>query len=84
MTTTDKTRQKLVDSMRKTRAASVASPPVKNKGTIKKNTRTTKKRSRPDSESNMASQARSPARNSGGRTSMMSDTYQYGRRVWPD
>jgi hypothetical protein len=84
MTTTDKTRQKLVDSMRKSRAASVNNPPVEKKGTVKKKKRVTKKRSRPDSVKSKAPQSRLLAGNGSDRRLKTTDPYQGGCRVWPD
>ncbi len=84
MTTTDKTRQKLVDSMRKSRAASVNNPPVGNKGTVKKNQRVAKKRSRPEAAKSKATQSRLPAGNGSDRRLKATDPYQGACRVWPD
>jgi hypothetical protein len=80
MSSTDKTRQKLMESMRKTKAGSAS----------KSDTTTTKsdtKASSSASQSKPAAKpaaakrkpaARKPAPKSGG------DPYQAGRRVWPD
>ncbi len=84
MTTTDKTRQKLVDSMRKSRAASVNNPPAESKGTAKKNKRVAKKRSRPGAVKSKAPQSRLPAGNGNDRRLKPADPYQGGCRVWPD
>ena len=79
MSTTDKTRQQLVDSMRKTRA-----------GTAGKTT-ATRKASRPASRTaksakkTAATAAEKRSTNvAGASRAGTRDSYQVGRRVWPD
>ena len=79
MSTTDKTRQQLVDSMRKTRA-----------GTAGKTT-ATRKASRPanrtakSAKKTAATAAEKRSTNvAGASRAKKRDPYQVGRRVWPD
>ena len=73
MTTTDKTRQRLMASMRKTKKKAVsdqAAPAA-----------ATRKRSTPTASPPAAKTARATTR---GRQAAPADGYQSGRRVWPD
>ena len=77
MTTTDKTRQKLMDSMRKTKASSTSAAPAKKKRVTRKRVATT----RESTSSTPAKQARHASEDS---PQASTDPYQRGRRVWPD
>jgi hypothetical protein len=74
MTTNDKTRDKLVDSMRKTRAGTAPKPAVKKK-------RATTRRAKPITEA-VETRPSKPVVPEGRKSSK--DSYQGGRRVWPD
>ena len=81
MSSTDKTRQKLMDSMRKTKAGSTSKS-----GTPKSDTKASssaaqsKPAAKPAAKPAPAKRkpARQPVKKGGG------DPYQVGRRVWPD
>lgn len=77
MTTTDKTRQTLVDSMRKTKGTATEEAPVKKKRVAKKKAATAKK-------TKAVSPAKEMAMNTEKQTPKGSDPFQAGRRIWPD
>jgi len=80
MSSTDKTRQQLVDSMRKTKAAAAGKTTAVNK----KSPRPVKRKVR-SAKNAAATIAGKPLANAtGGSRSGTSDSYQAGRRVWPD
>ena len=82
MSTTDKTRQQLMDSMRKTKAAAAATKP-----TVKKKTsQPVRRKAQPKRASNVAatSTGKQPANAMGDSRSVNPDAYQAGRKVWPD
>ena len=82
MTSTDKTRQQLVDSMRKTKAAAAGKTAAVNK----KSPQPVSRKARPKRAKNAAatSAGKHSADAAGGSRSGNSDSYQAGRRVWPD
>lgn len=75
MTTTDKTRQKLVDSMRKTKAGAGSESADSSKPASSAGSRAKPRKTGSKSKSKTSTP---PARPDGG------DPYQVGRRVWPD
>lgn len=77
MTTTDKTRQKLMDSMHKTKASSTSAAPAKNESVTRKRAATAKAPN-PSTPAKQATQAREDT------PQASKDPYQGGRRVWPD
>jgi hypothetical protein len=77
MTTTDKTRQKLMDSMNKTKDSSTSAAPVKKKRVTRKRVATT----RESTSSTPAKQAKHVNQDT---SQASTDPYQRGRRVWPD
>ncbi len=83
MTNTDKTRQKLVDSMRKTKAETEAkTSPTKASEPEAKKTRVRRASTKPASDAGRVT-AKSGDR-SAKPTQTPSDPYQGARRVWPD
>jgi hypothetical protein len=74
MSTNDKTRQKLLESMRKTKAGSGTS-----KTTVKSSNASGAK-----STSSRARPATRSANKSNNKQTVKHDPYQSGRRVWPD
>jgi len=82
MSTTDKTRQQLVDSMRKTKAAAAGKTSAVNKKSPQRvNRKVTPKRAK-NAAATIA--GKHSANATGGPRSGNSDSYQAGRRVWPD
>ena len=82
MSSTDKTRKQLMDSMRKTKAAAANKPTVK-----KKAPQPVRRKAQPKRASNAAatSTGKQPTNAAMGESrSIDSDAYQAGRRVWPD
>ena len=82
MNSTDKTRQRLMDSMRKTKAAAAGK-----KATVKKSTpRTASRKVQPQRANNApaTSAGKQSADAAGVSRSVNPDAYQSGRRVWPD
>lgn len=77
MTTTDKTRQKLIDSMHKTKASSTSAAPVKKK-------RVTRKRTGTAGQSTSSTAAKQATHVNEDTPQTSTDPYQGGRRVWPD
>jgi len=77
MATTDKTRQQLVESMRKTKAASTATPAARKK-------RATRKRAPAAAKANTDRMETQYARAGHERRMAVTAPYQSGRRVWPD
>ena len=80
MSSTDKTRQKLMDSMRKTKAGSASksdTPTTKSDTKTSSNAGQTKPAAKPAAARRKPA-ARQQVRKGGG------DPYQVGRRVWPD
>ena len=75
MTSSDKTRQKLVDSMRKTKAASGSESADSSKPATSAGSRAKPRKTGSKTKSKTST---TPARPNGG------DPYQVGRRVWPD
>jgi len=93
MTNTDKTRQKLVDSMRKTKAETEAGTETKTSSTKASTPKaasapTTKKtrarRVSTKSTADAGSVTPKPSATSTKPEQIRSDPYQGGRRVWPD
>jgi len=82
MSSTDKTRQQLVDSMRKTKAAAAGKTAAVNK----KSPRPVKRKVTPKRAKDAAATiaGKHSANATGGIRSGTSDSYQAGRRVWPD
>ena len=80
MSSTDKTRQQLVDSMRKTKAAAAGKTAAVNKKSPQRVNR--KVKSTKNAAATMA--GKHSANATGGSRSGNSDSYQAGRRVWPD
>lgn len=79
MSATDKTRQQLVNSMRKTKAAAADKPVARSKAS-RPASRTVKAAKKP-----AATTARKrSAKVEGGSRPGIGDSYQVGRRVWPD
>ncbi len=76
MTTTDKTGEKLVDSMRKTKAAAASDTSDTSQSRAQA---PQTKRSRPQAKNNPVDK-----RASGGAGARGGDPYQSGRRIWPD
>jgi hypothetical protein len=81
MSSTDKTRQQLMASMRKTKAAAANKPSVK-----KKASQPVRRKAQPKRASNATatSTGKQPTYALGESCSVDSDAYQAGRRVWPD
>ncbi|MGB5301494.1 MAG: hypothetical protein WBN08_18980 [Thiogranum sp.] len=79
MSTTDKTRQQLVDSMRKTKAGAAGKTAAGSNSPrpVKKTARTTKKAAATPA-------AKRSAKTAAGSRPEMRDPYRAGRRVWPD
>jgi hypothetical protein len=77
MASTEKTRQQLVESMRKTKAAPQNNPPAKKKRVTAKRARTART-AKPDSPETPRIRERYERRMA------VTDPYQGGRRVWPD
>ncbi len=83
MTNTDKTRQKLVDSMRKTKAETEANTsPTKASEPEAKKTRVRRASTKPASDAGRVTAK--PGARSAKPTQTPSDPYQGARRVWPD
>ena len=87
MTNTDKTRQKLVDSMRKTKAGTEAeaetdTAPIKAAAPKEKKTRA--RRTSTKSAGDAGSITAKPSTTSAKPAQTPSDPYQGARRVWPD
>ena len=82
MSSTDKTRQQLVDSMRKTKAAAAGKTPA----VKKKSPQPVNRKAKPKRTNNAAATiAEKHSANATGRSRPVnSDSYQTGRRVWPD
>ena len=82
MNSTDKTRQQLMDSMRKTKASAAAK-----KASVKKRTsQPATRKAQPMRASNAAATGagKQSANAAGVSRSVNPDAYQAGRRVWPD
>lgn len=80
MTSTDKTRQQLVDSMRKTKAAA-----ARKTTTVKRPApQPAKRKARPVKNAAAPVAGKHSASATGGSRSGSRDSYQAGRRVWPD
>ena len=79
MSTTDKTRQQLVDSMRKTKAGAAGKTAAGSNSPrpVKKTAGTTKKPAATPA-------AKRSAKTEAGSRPEMRDPYRAGRRVWPD
>ncbi len=85
MTNTDKTRQKLVDSMRKTKAEAgteADTSPTKASAPKAKKTRVQRASTKPASDAGRITTK--PSARSAKPTQTPSDPYQGARRVWPD
>lgn len=74
MSTTDKTGEKLVDSMRKTKAATASG----NSDASQKQGQAPQEKSAPPAKKETAKRPSAGARTQAG------DPYQSGRRIWPD
>ena len=83
MATTDKTRQTLVDSMRKTKESTAETAPVKKKAPAKKKT-AAKKKTTAAAKTKPTSPAKKMAMDTKKETKKSSDPFQSGRRIWPD
>jgi hypothetical protein len=81
MTNTDKTRQKLVDSMRKTKAEADTSP---TKASAPKAKKTHVRRASTIPTGDAGRVKTKPSARSAKPTQTPSDPYQGARRVWPD
>ena len=81
MTNTDKTRQKLVDAMRKTKAEAGTSPTKASEPEAKK-TRVRRASTKPAGDAGRVTTK--PSARSAKPTQTPSDPYQGARRVWPD
>jgi hypothetical protein len=79
MSSTDKTRQQLVDSMRKTKADAAGKTPAVNKAP-----RPVRRKVKKVKDAAATSAGKHSANATGGSRSGTSDSYQTGRRVWPD
>ncbi|MEN8206757.1 MAG: hypothetical protein ABFS24_12205 [Pseudomonadota bacterium] len=77
MTTTDKTRQKLMDSMHRTKASSTSAEPAQKK-------RVTRKRAGTARKPASSAPAKQATHINSGTPQTSTDPYQGGRRVWPD
>jgi hypothetical protein len=80
MSSTDKTRQQLVDSIRKTKAAAAGKTPA----VIKKSPQRVSRKVTSTKNAAATIAGKQPANATGGSWSGNSDPYQVGRRVWPD
>ena len=80
MATTDKTRQTLVDSMRKTKGTTTETAPVKKKTAAKKKP-AAKKKTAAATKAQPTSPAKEMAMNTTTKTKKSSDPFQSGRRI---
>ena len=84
MSSTDKTRQQLVDSMRKTKAAAASKKTVSKKTAGNKTRRPATRAAKTTKKASLTTTAKRSVKVEVGSRPETRDPYRVGRRVWPD